>query len=160
MCVSHLFFLFGLVECQPGDISSMVLMIGMLMNVSSFPAYPLPWPDPWIGYCLCEWFFGCTQWCSDIEVGWMEGVSTEFENSLWDPLSSTVYWCMVGDDSIITCAIIIFLNGNSLLMNSGGVKNEFVDHSCVCRTLSFSISQLGFPSVLLFSAMLLVILGQ
>ena len=46
MCVSHLFLLFGLVECQPGDISSMVLMIGTLMKVNSFPADPLPWPDP------------------------------------------------------------------------------------------------------------------
>ena len=34
MCVSHLFLLFRLVECQPGDISSVVIKIGTLMNVN------------------------------------------------------------------------------------------------------------------------------
>ena len=99
----------------------------------------LTWSMDWILF-MWIWFFGCTQWCLDMKVGWMEGVSTEFANSLWGPLSSTVYWCVVGDDSIIACTGIILLNGNSLLMNSGGVKNEFVDHSYVCRTLSFSSS--------------------
>ena len=42
MCVSRLFLLFELVEFQPEDTSSMVLMIGTLMKVNSFPADPLP----------------------------------------------------------------------------------------------------------------------
>ena len=33
-------------------VSSIVLMIGTLMNVNSFPADPFPCPDPWIGYRL------------------------------------------------------------------------------------------------------------
>ena len=58
---------------------------------------------------------------------------------------------MVGDDSVIACTSTILLDVNSLLMYSGGVKNEFVDHSYVCRTLSFSSSQLFFSkSVILF----------
>ena len=28
------------------------LMMSTLMNVHSFPAYPIPWPDPWIECCL------------------------------------------------------------------------------------------------------------
>ena len=47
--------MFGLVECQAGDVSSIVLMIGALMNMISFPAVPLPCPDPWIGYYLWEY---------------------------------------------------------------------------------------------------------
>mgnify|MGYP005683651051 CR=1 FL=1 len=44
MCVSHLLSLslFGFVDCHPGDVSSIVLMIGTLMKVNSFPADPLP----------------------------------------------------------------------------------------------------------------------
>ena len=42
MCVSHLFLLFGLVEFQPGDTSSMVLMIGTLIKVNLFPVDLLP----------------------------------------------------------------------------------------------------------------------
>ena len=57
MCVSHLLLLFGFVEYQPGCASSIVLMIGTLMKVNSFPADPLPWPDPWIGYCWLEYDF-------------------------------------------------------------------------------------------------------
>ena len=51
MCVFHLLSLFGFVDYHPGGVSSIVLMIGTLMKVNSFPADPLPWPDPWIGYC-------------------------------------------------------------------------------------------------------------
>ena len=42
ICVSHLLLLFRFVECQPGNFSSIVLMIGTPMNVNSFPADPLP----------------------------------------------------------------------------------------------------------------------
>ena len=55
ICVSYLLLLFGFVECQPGDVSSIVLMIGTLMKVYSFPVDPLPCPDPWIGYYLWEY---------------------------------------------------------------------------------------------------------
>ena len=51
MCVSYLLSLFEFVDCHPGDVSSIVLMIGTLMKINSFPVDPLPWPDPWIGYC-------------------------------------------------------------------------------------------------------------
>ena len=55
ICVSHLLSLAGFVDCQPGDVSSMVLIIRTLMKVNSFPADPLPWPDPWIGKLTQCW---------------------------------------------------------------------------------------------------------
>ena len=42
ICVFHWFLLFGFVEFQPEDVSSIVLMIGTLINVYSFPADSLP----------------------------------------------------------------------------------------------------------------------
>ena len=68
----------------------------------------------------------------------MEGISTEFANSLWGSLSSAVDGCVVCDDSIVSCACIILLDGNSLLMNSASVENELVDRCSIRRTLSLS----------------------
>ena len=58
----------------------------------------------------------------------MEGVGSEFANSLWSSLSSAVDGCMVGNDSIVTCACRILLDGYCLLVDSSGVEYKFINH--------------------------------
>ena len=104
--------------------------------------------------------FRCTQRCLNIKFGGVKGISMEFVNSLWGSLSSAVDQCVVCDDSIVAYTCIILLDGNFLLMDSGSVENEFVDHYSVCRTFLFLVPNWFFSSVLFFSVMLLFILGQ
>ena len=61
----------------------------------------------------------------------MEGVGSEFVDSLWSSLSSAVDGCMVGDDSVVTCACIILLDGYCLLVNSGSVEYKFINHCSI-----------------------------
>ena len=77
----------------------------------------------------------------------MEGISTGFTNFLRGPLSSVFGGCVVCDDSIIVCACIIMLSGNCLLMDSGGIEDEFVYHCCIHRTLSLLNLQFFFSLV-------------
>ena len=58
----------------------------------------------------------------------MESVGSEFADSLWSSLSQAIDGYMVGDDSVVTCACIILLDGYCLLVYSGGVEDKFIDH--------------------------------
>ena len=64
----------------------------------------------------------------NVEVGGVEGVESEFANSLWSSLSSIGDECMVCDDSVVTCTCIILLDGYCLLVNSGGVERKLINH--------------------------------
>ena len=61
----------------------------------------------------------------------MEGVGSEFANSLWCSLSSAIDRCMVGDNYVVTCACIILLDGYCLLVNSGSVEYKFINHCSI-----------------------------
>ena len=58
----------------------------------------------------------------------MEGVGAEFANYLCSSLSSAVDGYMVYNDSIVACACIILLDGNCLLVNSGGVEKKIINY--------------------------------
>ena len=95
-----------------------------------------------------------------MEVGGLKNICSEFVDSLWGPLSSSVDRGMIGNDSFIACTCVVLLDSNFLLVNSGGIDNKFVNHYIIRRNLSLSSPQLVFPRVLFFATILLVVLGQ
>ena len=61
----------------------------------------------------------------------MEGIGADFSNSLWYPFSSAVDGGIVCDDYIVTCACIVLLHGDCVLVNPGGVENKFINHCSI-----------------------------